>query len=120
MLIWCGRMFNIYDNIFNAYLIVNIVVAFLLLFLFAERKKSEKAFHRIDRGIFIIAFVYIFQTFYFSSMSVPTGSMLPEIQIGDSFFVNMFTYHFKKPKLNEVVAFVDPVKTKVFYTKRIP
>lgn len=119
MLIWCGRMFNIYDNIFNAYLIVNIVVAILLLFLFAERRKSGKAFHRIDRGIFIIAFVYIFQTFYFSSMSVPTGSMLPEIQIGDSFFVNMFTYHFKKPKLNEVVAFVEPVKNKVFYTKRI-
>ena len=119
MLIWCGRMFNIYDNVFNAYLIVNIAVAILLIFLFAERKRSEKAFHRIDRGIFIIAFVYIFQVFYFSSMSVPTGSMLPEIQIGDSFFVNMFTYHFKKPKLNEVVAFVEPVKNKVFYTKRI-
>ena len=119
MLIWCGRMFNIYDNVFNTYLIVNIIVAILLLFLFAERNKSEKVFHRIDRGIFIIAFVYIFQTFYFSSMSVPTGSMLPEIQIGDSFFVNMFTYRFKKPKLNEVVAFVEPVKNKVFYTKRI-
>ena len=119
MLIWCGRMFNIYDNVFNAYLIVNIVVAILLLFLFAEQRKSEKAFHRIDRGIFIIAFVYIFQTFYFSSMSVPTGSMLPEIQIGDSFFVNMFTYHFKKPELNEMVAFVEPLKNKVFYTKRI-
>ena len=45
MLIWCGRMFNIYDNVFNTYLIVNIVVAILLLFLFAERRKSEKAFH---------------------------------------------------------------------------
>lgn len=119
MLIWCGKMFNIYDNVFNAYLIVNIVAAILLIFLFAERKRSEKAFHRIDRGMFIIAFVYIFQVFYFSSMSVPTGSMIPEIQIGDTFFVNMFAYHFQKPKLNEVIAFVEPVKNKVFYTKRI-
>jgi signal peptidase I len=44
-------------------------------------------------------------TFVTVRMYVPTGSMLPTIQIGDSFFVDRITYYFRSPKPGDIVAF---------------
>ena len=118
MLIWGTRMFNIEDKVYALYLIVNIVVSFAILLLKPKEKKKEKI-HFIVRSLFIIIFVIIIQTFYFTSMTVPTGSMLPTIQLGDTFFTEMITYKFKKPELNDIVAFIEPMNNKLFYTKRV-
>lgn len=118
MLILGTRMFNIEDKVYALYLIVNIVVSFAILLLKPKEKKKEKI-HFIVRSLFIIIFVIIIQTFYFTSMTVPTGSMLPTIQLGDTFFTEMITYKFKKPELNDIVAFIEPMNNKLFYTKRV-
>lgn len=36
---------------------------------------------------------------------VPTGSMEPTIMPGDSFFVDMLTYHFRRPKPGDIIVF---------------
>ncbi|MCX8103941.1 MAG: signal peptidase I [Candidatus Bipolaricaulota bacterium] len=36
---------------------------------------------------------------------VPTGSMEPTIMPGDSFFVDMLTYHFRQPKPGDIIVF---------------
>ncbi|MCS6936464.1 MAG: signal peptidase I [Candidatus Bipolaricaulota bacterium] len=36
---------------------------------------------------------------------VPTGSMEPTIMAGDSFFVDMLTYHFRRPKPGDIIVF---------------
>ncbi len=38
-------------------------------------------------------------------MTVPTGSMNPTIAPGDSFFVDILTYHFRKPSPGRVIVF---------------
>jgi signal peptidase I len=38
-------------------------------------------------------------------MHVPTGSMIPTIQIKDSFFVDRITYYFRDPKPGDIVVF---------------
>lgn len=118
MLIWGKRMFNIEDKVYILYLIVNIIISFAILLLKPKEKKKEKV-HFIVKSLFIIIFVIIVQIFYFTSMTVPTGSMLPTIQLGDTFFTEMITYKFKKPELNDIVAFIEPMNNKLFYTKRV-
>lgn len=118
MLIWGMRMFNIEDKVYALYLIINIIVSFIILLLKLKEKKKEKI-HFIVKSLFIMIFVIIIQTFYFTSMTVPTGSMLPVIQPGDTFFTEMITYKFKKPELNDIVAFIEPMNNKLFYTKRV-
>ncbi len=41
-------------------------------------------------------------------MTVPTGSMIPAIEPGDSFFVNILTYHFRDPQPGNVIVFWQP------------
>lgn len=118
MLIWGMRMFNIEDKVYALYLTVNIIVSFTILLLKPKEKKKEKI-HFIVKSLFIMIFVIIIQAFYLTSMTVPTGSMLPVIQPGDTFFTEMITYKFKKPELNDIVAFIEPMNNKLFYTKRV-
>lgn len=119
MFIWGTKMFNIVDISYNIYLIINAFCSLIIILLENDFEKKKVNFHFIIKGIFIMIFVLIFQTFYFTNMTVPTGSMLPSIQIGDTFFSDMFTYKFKKPKMNEIIAFIEPMNNKLFYTKRI-
>ncbi len=44
-------------------------------------------------------------TFVTVRMTVPTGSMNPTIAPGDSFFVDILTYHFRKPTPGRVIVF---------------
>lgn len=119
MFIWGTKMFNIVDISYNIYLIINAFCSLIIILLENDFEKKKVNFHFIIKSIFIMIFVFIFQTFYFTNMTVPTGSMLPSIQIGDTFFSDMFTYKFKKPKMNEIIAFIEPMNNKLFYTKRV-
>jgi signal peptidase I len=48
---------------------------------------------------------FLIMTFVTVRMFVPTGSMLPTIQLGDSFFVDRITYYFRDPKPGDIVVF---------------
>ena len=47
---------------------------------------------------FIISFVTV-------RMTVPTGSMIPTIMPGDSFFVDRVSYYFREPDVGDVIVF---------------
>ncbi|HIE47797.1 TPA: hypothetical protein EYP84_02765 [Candidatus Bipolaricaulota bacterium] len=38
-------------------------------------------------------------------MTVPTGSMIPTIMPGDSFFVDRISYYFREPDVGDVIVF---------------
>jgi signal peptidase I len=44
-------------------------------------------------------------TFVTVRMTVPTGSMIPAIAVGDSFFVDILTYHFRDPAPGRIIVF---------------
>ena len=52
-------------------------------------------------ALFIIHF--LFRTFY-----IPSGSMLPTLQIKDFIVVNEFIYRFKEPERGDVIVFTPP------------
>ena len=61
----------------------------------------------------------IIRVFFIGNFIVPTGSMIPAIQINDRLFANMGIYRFRKPRLEEIFLFREPVTNKDLYTKRV-
>ena len=49
--------------------------------------------------------VWLIITFVTVRMTVPTGSMIPTIMPGDSFFVDRISYHFRQPDVGDVIVF---------------
>jgi signal peptidase I len=74
-------------------------------------------------SIVIIAFVLamILRTFVIEGRIIPTGSMLPTIQLKDRVMVNKFIYRFKEPERGDIVVFDPPeaLNTNQDYIKRV-
>lgn len=64
----------------------------------------------------IITLVYAFvaatiiRLFVFETMLVPTGSMIPTINVGDRLFIEKITYQAKEPEIGEIVVFWTPFR----------
>lgn len=50
---------------------------------------------------------------------IPSGAMLPTIDIGDRILVNRFTYKINHPKRGDIVVFEYPVNPEIDYIKRL-
>ncbi|MFH0926275.1 MAG: signal peptidase I [bacterium] len=71
--------------------------------------------------IFLIAIVLalIIRTFIVQAFKIPSGSMIPTLQIGDHILVNKFIFKFKKPNRKEIVVFKYPLDKKRDFIKRV-
>jgi signal peptidase I len=49
------------------------------------------------------------RTWVVQPYTVPTGSMLPTIQLNDLLLANKFTYYFSTPKTGQIVVFDNPI-----------
>ncbi|HSI57310.1 MAG TPA: signal peptidase I [Ideonella sp.] len=83
-------------------------------------------------GLFpVIVIVFVMRSFLFEPFKIPSGSMIPTLQIGDLILVNKFHYGVRLPVINkkivpnndpkrgDVVVFRYPVDTRVDYIKRV-
>ena len=83
-------------------------------------------------GLFpVIAVVFVLRSFLFEPFKIPSGSMIPTLQIGDLILVNKFHYGIRLPVLNkkiianhdpqrgDVVVFHYPIDPRVDYIKRV-
>jgi signal peptidase I len=83
-------------------------------------------------GLFpVIIFVFILRSFLFEPFKIPSGSMIPTLQIGDLILVNKFEYGIRLPVIDkkiipvhdlhrgDVVVFRYPVDPRVDYIKRV-
>ncbi|BDU49746.1 signal peptidase I [Haliovirga abyssi] len=66
-----------------------------------------------------VVLVLVIQHFYVGNFLVPTGSMIPTIEIGDRVFGDMVSYNFRDPKRGEIVVFREPMDNKLLFTKRL-
>ena len=104
--------------------------------------KAAKGFMRLDllipnrtirewteALIFAVVVATFVRTYFFAPFQIPSGSMLPTIQIGDHIFASMYTYGspipftdiklFKKPvKRGDIVIFPYPQDPSIDYIKR--
>lgn len=84
-----------------------------------RRSSFGKALHRVDMSIMAVVLVLLIQTFYIGNYVIPTGSMEETIKIKDRVFANMVKYKFTSPKVNDIVAFKEPMTNKLMFTKRL-
>lgn len=60
-----------------------------------------------------VGLAVLIMTFITVRMHVPTGSMIPTIEIKDSFFVDRITYYFRDPKPGDIVVFHHPYSIRI-------
>lgn len=74
----------------------------------------------------------LLRAFVIEAFKIPSGSMIPTLQVGDHIFVNKilfglrvpftnvkFAYHLREPKRGEVIVFVYPHEQSKDYIKRV-
>ena len=81
--------------------------------------------------IIALILALVIRTFVIQAFKIPSGSMLPTLQIGDHLLVNKFIYGvkvpfsgkvlvpFKDPKSNDIIVFKFPQDPKLDYIKRV-
>ncbi len=79
----------------------------------------------------VIAFIFVLRSFFFEPFKIPSGSMIPTLQVGDFILVNKYAYGVRFPVFNkklievgapqrgDVVVFRYPKDESVDYIKRV-
>ncbi|MBN1193092.1 MAG: signal peptidase I [Coriobacteriia bacterium] len=69
----------------------------------------------------VLAFVLAsgIRTFVVQPYVVPTGSMIPTIELQDRVIANKFVYRFREPEAGEIVVLDDPTGTVTTLIKRV-
>lgn len=85
--------------------------------------KEMKDFIKEVLSIVITAFILamVLRTFVIEGREIPSGSMLPTLQIGDRVMVNKFIYYFKELQRGDVVILDPPevLNSDKYYIKRV-
>ncbi len=68
-------------------------------------RMMEEVLGWIETLVVAAALAAVIMTFITVRMHVPTGSMIPTIELRDSFFVDRITYYFRHPKPGDIVVF---------------
>ena len=63
----------------------------------------------VEALIFAVVVATFVRTYFFAPFQIPSGSMLPTIQIGDHIFASMYSYGSPVP-LTEIKLFKKPIK----------
>ena len=72
-------------------------------------------------SIIVIAFIIsmILRTFILEARVIPSGSMLPTIQLQDRVLVSKFAYWFSDPQRGDIIVFQPPIESDEDYIKRV-
>lgn len=81
-------------------------------------KYFKKFFYYVETIGTALILVVVIQRFYIGNFKIPTGSMIPTIEVGDRVFADMVSYKFTAPKRNSIIVFKEPIQDEVLYTKR--
>ncbi len=96
-----------------------------------SRYKRNGMVEFVDSVWVVVLIALCIRFFLFESFRVPTGSMVPNIYIGDMLFVNKYIYglrppftkwhffRFKEPTRGEVVVFIYPENPSQDFVKRV-
>ena len=86
-----------------------------------EKPVQEKSVFRQYAEAFIIAIVLalVIRTFVVQAFKIPSGSMLPTLQIGDHILVNKFIYWFTDPHRGDIIVFKFPQDEGRDFIKRV-
>ena len=95
------------------------------------RQNGSALWENIQAILIAVLIALFIRTFIVQAFKIPSGSMLPTLQIGDHILVNKFIYGVKlpftgrtvipvsEPAVNDVIVFEYPVDPQLDYIKRV-
>ncbi|MEE2695451.1 MAG: signal peptidase I, partial [Pseudomonadota bacterium] len=104
---------------------------------FKGKEKNKKLKNNITSLFYAIVAALIIRSFFYEPFSIPSGSMYPNLKVGDYLFVSKFSYGFsrhslpfsipifpgrifsKDPKRGEIIVFKTPEDNRTDYIKRV-
>jgi len=96
-----------------------------------QQPKKSAIRENIEAILIAVLLALFIRTFIIQAFKIPSGSMLPTLQIGDHLLVNKFIYGIKvpftgatlvpiaQPKPNDIVVFEFPKNPELDYIKRV-
>jgi signal peptidase I len=97
---------------------------------FAFARKSTTREYAESIGVAVLV-ALLLRAFVVEAFKIPSGSMIPTMEIGDHIFVNKFLYglripytgiklfDFREPRRGEVIVFINPCEPEKDFIKRI-
>jgi signal peptidase I len=73
----------------------------------------------IETVLWALVLALVLRTFVVQAFWIPSGSMIPTLEVGDRVLVAKFWYHFTEPKRGQLFVFKYPVDPKRDFVKRI-
>jgi signal peptidase I len=84
------------------------------------RKSQKSAFREYFEAILIaVVLALLIRQFIVQAFKIPSGSMIPTLQIGDHLLVNKLLYRFRDPRRGEIVVFKFPRDKEQDFIKRV-
>jgi signal peptidase I len=83
----------------------------------ARRKSTVREYAEALGTALLLAFAI--RTFVLQAFKIPSGSMLPTLEIGDHILVNKFLYYFTNPQRGDVIVFKFPQDESRDFIKRV-
>jgi len=103
----------------------------------AKKEQSDDLYELVKAMLVAAAIALLIRSFLFEPFNIPSGSLLPTLQIGDYLFVEKYAYGYSKysfpmdilnfdgrflatsPKRGDIIVFRQPKKVGIDYIKRL-
>ena len=83
------------------------------------KKKKSLVREYAEAIIIAVLLALLIRTFVVQAFTIPSGSMIPTLLVGDYILVNKFIYRFKDPVRGDVIVFKYPWDEKRDFIKRV-
>lgn len=88
-----------------------------------DERQKDSVLRWILETVVLVALAFLLaqgiKTFIVQPYIVPTGSMIPTIEIGDRLLAEKISYRFRDPEAGEIVVFADPTGQHPALIKRV-
>lgn len=103
----------------GVFIAARLVLTFRAVRTNTQGKATNFAREYLDPFIYAGIAAFLLITFVARTYYIPSGSMIPTLQVGDVLLVNKFEYRFHKPNEGDVVVFPPPIPSPDDFIKRV-
>lgn len=103
----------------GVFIVARLILTFRAVRTNVQGRATNFAREYLDPFIYAGIAAFLLITFVARTYYIPSGSMIPTLQVGDVLLVNKFEYRFHKPNEGDVVVFPPPLSSPDDFIKRV-